>query len=87
MAIKYANFKVPFFYGLKQASRRWNIQFNETIKEFYFSQKEDEPCVYKKDSGSAVMFLVLYMDDILLNRNDISVLQLVNILIIQEHSP
>ena len=42
--------------------------------------------MYKKDSGSAVMFLVLYVDDIILNRNDVSVLQLVNILVILEHS-
>ena len=26
-------------YGLKQASRSWNIRFDETIKEFGFSQK------------------------------------------------
>ena len=32
-------------YGLKQASRSWNIRFDETIKEFGFSQNEDEPCV------------------------------------------
>ena len=25
-------------YGLRQASRSWNIRFNETIKEFDFSQ-------------------------------------------------
>ena len=36
--------------------------------------------MYKKDSGSAVVFLVLYVDDILHNGNDVSVLQLVNIL-------
>ena len=40
----------------------------------------DEPCVYKKDSRSAVMFLMLYVNDILLNGNDVLVLQLVNIL-------
>ena len=28
-------------YGLKQASRSWNIQFDETIKEFSFSQNRD----------------------------------------------
>ena len=67
-------------YGLKQASRSWNIRFNEIIKEFDFSQNTDEPCVYKKDSGSAVMFLMLHVNDILLNGNDVSVLQLVNIL-------
>ena len=66
-------------YRLKQASRSWNIQFDETIKEFGFSQNMDEPCVYKKTSGSAIIFLVLYVDDILLIGNDVSVLQYVKI--------
>ena len=35
----------------------------------------DEPCVYKKTSGSAIVFLVLYVDDILLIGNDIPMLQ------------
>ena len=51
-------------YGLKQASRSWNIRFDKTIKEFDFIKNEDEPCVYKKTSGSAIVFLVLYVDDI-----------------------
>ena len=66
-------------YGLKQASRSWNIRFDETIKEFGFSQNQDEACVYKKVSGSVVVFLVLYVDDILLNGNDVSILQSVKI--------
>ena len=66
-------------YGLKQASRSWIIRFNETIKEFGFSQNLDEPCAYKKTIGSAVVFLVLYVDDILLIGNDVSVLQSVKI--------
>ena len=61
-------------YGLKQACKGWNIRFNEIIKEFDISQNTDEPCVYKKDSGSVVVFLVLYVNDILLNGNDVSVL-------------
>ncbi|KAL8119964.1 hypothetical protein AgCh_017189 [Apium graveolens] len=40
-------------YGLRQTSRRWNIRFDETIKEFGFIKNIDEPCVYKKVSGSA----------------------------------
>ncbi|CAA0829982.1 Unknown protein, partial [Striga hermonthica] len=62
-------------YGLKQASRSWNIQFDETIKTFDFHQNPDEPCVYKKVSGNAVAFVVLYVDDILLIGNDIGMLQ------------
>ncbi|KAK8676153.1 hypothetical protein V6N13_034207 [Hibiscus sabdariffa] len=34
-------------YGLKQASRSWNLHFNDAIKEFGFIRNEDEPCVYK----------------------------------------
>lgn len=64
-------------YGLKQASRRWNIRFDQTVKEFGFIQNEDESCVYKKVSGSHVAFLVLYVDDILLIGNDIPSLQAV----------
>ena len=64
-------------YGLKQASRRWNIRFDETVKEFGFIQNEDEPCVYKRVSGSHVSFLVLYVDDILLIGNDIPSLKAV----------
>ncbi|KAJ9561476.1 hypothetical protein OSB04_006636 [Centaurea solstitialis] len=33
-------------YELKQASRSWNICFDEKIKEFGFLRSEDEPCVY-----------------------------------------
>ncbi|KAL4355175.1 hypothetical protein GQ457_06G011990 [Hibiscus cannabinus] len=30
-------------YGLKQASRSWNLRFNNAIKEFGFNRNEDEP--------------------------------------------
>ena len=31
-------------YGLKQASRSWNIRFDEVVKEFGFIKNEQEPC-------------------------------------------
>ncbi|KAJ9544153.1 hypothetical protein OSB04_023860 [Centaurea solstitialis] len=61
--------------GLKQASRSWNLHFDERIKEFGFTKSEFEPCVYTKFSGSMVTFLVLYVDDILLIGNDVPTLQ------------
>src|ERR1041384_1393635 len=57
-------------YGLKQASRSWNTHFDEVVKSFGFIKNEEESCVYKKVSGSARVFLVLYVDDILLIGND-----------------
>jgi hypothetical protein len=58
-------------YGLKQASQSWNLHFDEVVKGFGFIKNIEEPCVYKKVSGSVVVFLVLYVDDILLIGNDI----------------
>ncbi|CAL8089811.1 unnamed protein product [Prunus armeniaca] len=52
----------------------WNICFDEAVKGYGFSQNENEPCLYKKNSGSAVVFLVLYVDDILIFGNDIGML-------------
>jgi hypothetical protein len=62
---------------LKQASRSWNIRFDEVVKGFGFIKNEDETCVYKKASGSALVFLVLYVDDILLIGNDIPMFEAV----------
>jgi len=57
-------------YGLKQASRSWDIHFDQAIKSYDFDQCLDESCV----NGSVVVFLVLYIDDILLIENDVGVL-------------
>ena len=57
-------------YGLKQASRSWNLRFDEVVKGFGFIKNDGESCVYKKFSGRAIAFLILYVDDILLIGND-----------------
>ena len=62
-------------YGLKQTSRSWNIHFDGTIKSFSFIKNMDKPYAYKKSSGSTIVFLILYVDDILLIGNDILMLQ------------
>jgi hypothetical protein len=61
-------------YGLKQASRSWNLHFDQVIKSFGFVPNCYEACIYKKVSGSSVTFLVLYVDDILIIGNDINML-------------
>ncbi|CAL8994905.1 unnamed protein product, partial [Prunus brigantina] len=66
-------------YGLKQASRSWNIRFDEVVKSFDFIQNMDDQCVYKKVSGSSVVFLILYVDDILIIGNDIGMLSSVKL--------
>ena len=73
-------------YGLKQASRSWNIRFDEVIKSFGFIKNLDEPCVYKKVSGSAIAFLVLYVDDILLIGNDAPIISSIKLFLSQKFS-
>ena len=66
-------------YGLKQAFRSWNIRFDQAIISFGFEQNLDEPCVYKRHQDKVVMFLVLYVDDILLIENDVGVMSSIKV--------
>ena len=66
-------------YGLKQASRSWNIRFDKAAKSFGFEQSIDEPCVYSKIRDGKVVFLILYVDDILIIANDVGSLTSVKI--------
>ena len=61
-------------YGLKQASRAWNTCFDNAVKSFDFEQCLDESCVYKKWNGDKVVFLLLYVDDILLIGNNVGLM-------------
>ena len=45
-------------YGLVQASRSWNIHFEELIKAYSFIHTCGEFCIYKKVSGSTTAFLI-----------------------------
>ena len=45
------------------------------IKTYGFIKNGEEPCIYKWANGSVVVFLLLYVDDILLIENDVPALQ------------
>ena len=66
-------------YGLKQASRSWNKCFDTVIKSFDFDQNEEKPRVYRKMEDDIVVFLILYVDDILLIGNDFEMFSKVKI--------
>ena len=66
-------------YGLKQESRSRNKCFDQVIKSFGFDQNEKEPCVYRKMQDDIVVFLILYVDDILLIGNNFEMLSKVKI--------
>ena len=53
-------------YGLKQALGQWYLKFDETIRKFGFKGNEENNCIYPKFKNGKYIFLVLYVDDILL---------------------
>ena len=58
-------------YGLKQSSRQWYYKFHQVIISSGFEMNMVDDCIYHKFSGSKHIYLVLYVDDILLATNDI----------------
>ena len=61
-------------YGLKQASRLWYLKFDSTIRKFGFQENIEDNCVYVKFKNGKYIFLILYMDDILLASSDVNLL-------------
>ena len=57
-----------------QASRQWYLKFDHVISDFSFKEIVDDQCIYHKFKGSRFIFLVLYVNDILLASNDIDLL-------------
>nr|GEU59520.1 putative zinc finger, CCHC-type [Tanacetum cinerariifolium] len=61
-------------YGLKQASRQWYMKFHEVMSKFQFKKNTVDQSIYLKLSGSKFIILVLYVDDIILASNDLTML-------------
>ena len=61
-------------YGLKQASLHWYLKFHNIISSFGFMENVMDQCIYHKVSGSKIIFLVLYVDDILVASRDLGLL-------------
>ena len=61
-------------YDLKQASCQQYHKFYQVITPFGFEKNAVDECIYHKFSGNKFVFLVLYVNDILLASNDIGLL-------------
>ncbi|KAK4383803.1 hypothetical protein Sango_2741600 [Sesamum angolense] len=53
----------------------WQMDIKTAFLNDCVDKNEYDPCVYKKISGSSVAYLMLYVDDILLIRNDVKMLE------------
>jgi hypothetical protein len=61
-------------YGLIQASKQWYLKFDESIRKFGFKKNEEDNCIYAQFKNGKFIFLVLYVDDILLASSDVHLL-------------
>ena len=61
-------------YGLKQTSQQWHLKFKDIITSFRFKENIVNGCIYLKVNGSKFIFMILYVDDILLVTNDLGLL-------------
>ena len=71
MLTKCASSSDPFMDWCKPLGVGIYALIYSVIKAYGFIQTFGEACIYKKVSGSSVAFGILYVDDILLIRNDI----------------
>ena len=62
-------------YGLKQSPRCWNIALDSHLKEMGFSQSQNDPCIYRKDTDGEVFYVGVYVDDIILAGKSVSQLK------------
>ncbi|CAH9139773.1 unnamed protein product [Cuscuta epithymum] len=53
-------------YGLKQSPRQWNIKFDKCMQSLKFSKSSADHCLYYKNIDSTPIFLLLYVDDMLI---------------------
>jgi len=62
-------------YVLKEASRQWYLKFDEVACSHDFVECKMDKCVYVEQIGGRFVFLVLYVDDVLLVSNEARFLQ------------
>jgi transposase InsO family protein len=53
-------------YGLKQAGRAWFEKINTALLRMAFTALDSDHCVYVRHQGEDVLYIVLYVDDLLL---------------------
>jgi hypothetical protein len=54
-------------YGLKQSGREWNKLLAKTLKDLGWTQSEEvDACLFTRDTGSGLEYLIVYVDDLIL---------------------
>ena len=67
---KYACKLKKSLYGLKQASRQWNHTFTSFLTDIGFKQSKSEYSLFTRNHNNQVIFLLVYVDDIIIAGDD-----------------
>ena len=57
-------------YGLKQSARAWNVKINGMLLKLGFSRSKADQCLYTKCSQNRWMYVLTYVDDLLIFDED-----------------
>lgn len=57
-------------YGLKQASRMWNIKLNGVLVRAGFTRCKKDACIYVRREGKSIAIVAVYVDDLLIFYNN-----------------
>lgn len=58
-------------YGLKQSPKCWNIRFHKFISKLGFIRTTSDYCLYLWVGDNIIVYLVLYVDDMLITANNL----------------
>lgn len=62
-------------YGLKQASRQWNLKFTEVLTDTGFVQSPHDHSPFTKRYGQDITVILIYVDYVLIIRNSSKLIQ------------
>ena len=64
-------------YGLKQASKCWNDRINTFLLNLRFVRSENDYCLYSKISEGGIVYLLIYVDDIVISGLSLELINIV----------
>ncbi|XP_069150530.1 uncharacterized mitochondrial protein AtMg00810-like [Solanum lycopersicum] len=66
---------VKSLYGLKQASRQWNLKLSEALLESDFVQSSLDHSLFIKRKGSDMVVILVYVDDMLVTGSNLRLIE------------
>lgn len=68
-------------YGLKQSSKCWNDEINKFLLDINFVRSDNDFCLYILICKNEKMFLLIYVDDIILAGTNLKLLDKIKLML------